>query len=84
MVMKHQIPDWVTRGKTIRELIRELQAFENQDQEVRISLDYGKTHHPISIVARTDAKYCVLENAEAYYSGEWQTFMDRDSTDEGQ
>jgi hypothetical protein len=77
MSTKHQIPDWVTRGKTIRELIAELTTFKDQDREVRISLDYADTHHPISIVEKHGAKYCVLVNAESYHEGEWQKFMDQ-------
>lgn len=56
-------PYWVTRGKTIRELIRELQTFENQDLEVRISTDDGKTHKPISILIEHQ-EYCLLKNSE--------------------
>ncbi len=56
-------PEWVTRGKTIRELIMELQTFENQDLEVRISLDSGETHKPISLVIKHGG-YCQLVNGE--------------------
>ncbi len=56
-------PEWVTRGKTIRQLITELQTFEDQDLEVQISLDEGKTHKPISIVGRY-GDYCLLVNSE--------------------
>jgi len=56
-------PEWVTRGKTIRGLIAELNSFENQELEVRISLDCGETHRPISLVGKF-GKYCVLLNAE--------------------
>lgn len=80
--MKKPIPEWVTRGKTIRELIRELQSFEDQDLEVRMSLEHGSSHgsnhHAISLVERRDGRYCVLTNAEAYYSGEWQSFGTED------
>jgi GT2 family glycosyltransferase len=69
---KRPVPEWVTRGKTIRELIRELQSFDDQDLEVRISVDYGSTHRAISIVGRHEGKYCVLTNAEDHYQGEWQ------------
>jgi hypothetical protein len=69
--MKREIPEWVTRGKTIRELIRELQSFEDQDQEVRISLDYGSTHCAVSLVGRLEGKYCGLMSAEDYYLNEW-------------
>ena len=56
-------PDWVTQGKTVRQLIEELQTFENQDLEVQISLDEGKTHKPISIVGKY-GDYCLLVNSE--------------------
>jgi hypothetical protein len=76
--LKYPVPEWVTRGKTIRQLIAELQAFENQDLEVRMSLDYGDTHSCISQVAMGDGgKYCVLMNAESYHENEWQTFKDQ-------
>jgi hypothetical protein len=64
--MKRRIernPEWVTRGKTIRQLIGELQTFENQELKVEISLDRGETHKPISLV-RKDGNYCVLANSE--------------------
>ena len=44
---------WETCGKTIRQLIQELKSFENQDLEIRISIDGGDTHHPISIITRS-------------------------------
>jgi hypothetical protein len=69
--MSNPLPEWVTRGKTIRQLIQELSTFENQDLEVRMSLDYGDTHHAISIVER-HGPLCLLVNAEAYYRGPWQ------------
>lgn len=56
-------PDWVAQGKTVRQLIEELQTFENQDLEVQISLDEGKTHKPISIVGKY-GDYCLLVNSE--------------------
>jgi len=61
------VPEWVTRGKSIRQLISELQTFEDQDSEVRISLDSGVTHHTISLVGRYGS-ICVLLNAEADYA----------------
>ena len=36
-------PDWITRGKTIKELIAELQSFEDQNLEVKLSLDDRET-----------------------------------------
>ncbi len=57
-------PDWVSRGKTIRQLIDELRTFEDLDLEVRISFDAGETHLPVSLVGRIEGK-CVL-----MYAGE--------------
>jgi hypothetical protein len=30
-VIKNKVPDWTVRGKTISQLIEELQSFEDQD-----------------------------------------------------
>ena len=79
--LRHPIPEWVTRGKTIRQLIEELQSFENQDSVVRLSLDYGDSHFGISIVQRID-DYCVLVNSEKYHQNEWQEFMDEQAGDD--
>jgi hypothetical protein len=78
---RHPIPEWVTHGKTVRQLIEELKSFGNQDQEVRISLDYGDTHHAISIVEHRNGKYCILVNAEEYYRTAWQELQDRGPDD---
>ena len=78
---KHEIPEWVTRGKTIRQLIAELQTFENQDVEVRISVNYGNTDRCVSIVEQR-GDYCVLVNSEDYHNNEWQTFMDEQDCNE--
>lgn len=56
-------PEWVTKGKTIRQLIEELQTFENQDLEVKISLDDGENCEPVRLVGR-DGNYCLLMNCE--------------------
>jgi len=56
-------PEWISKGKTIKELIAELKTFENQDLEVRISLDDGATNHPISLVGKY-GKFAVLLNCE--------------------
>jgi len=58
-------PDWVTRGKTIRQLIKELQSFENQDLLVEISLDGGDTHMPISAIGKY-GQLCLLVNSEIW------------------
>ena len=51
--------DWVTRGKTIRQLLLELRAFENQDMEVKILISDGGKPYPISLVGKLDG-CCVL------------------------
>jgi len=56
-------PKWVTRGKTIRQLIKELQCFEDQDLLVEISINDGKTSKPISLVSRSN-NVCLLMNCE--------------------
>ena len=45
-------PEWTYRGKTIANLIKELQSFEDQSLEVRISVDDGNTSVPISLVGK--------------------------------
>ncbi|HEY9102668.1 hypothetical protein [Chitinimonas sp.] len=57
-------PEWTSRGKTVAQLISELRTFENQDLEVRISLNQGDTSFPISLVAKVDGKYAVLKNCQ--------------------
>ena len=56
-------PEWITRGKSIRQLIKELQSFSDLDIEVRISVDGGETHKLISLVEKSEG-YCVLANCE--------------------
>ena len=56
-------PYWVTRGKTIKQLVSELRTFENQDLIVEISLDGGETSKPISLV-RKRGTVCMLVNSE--------------------
>jgi len=57
-------PAWASRGKTIKQLISELQSFEDQSLEVRISLDDGQTSLPISLVVKR-AGAAVLQNSES-------------------
>jgi hypothetical protein len=52
-------PTWTIRGKTIRHLVEELQTFEDQDLEVHISVDDGKTTRPISLVGKFKER-CLL------------------------
>jgi hypothetical protein len=51
--------DWMSRGKTIAQLITELQSFEDQGLLVELSVDDGATRHPISLVERS-AGACLL------------------------
>ena len=64
--LKKNHPEWVTRGKSIRQLIKELQSFENQDLEVRISVDDGDSHQPISLVGK-EGGYCLLVSCVSFY-----------------
>lgn len=56
--------DWESRGKSISQLIKELQSFENPDMEVRISINGGEASVPISLVTRYKGKFAVLQNCE--------------------
>jgi len=56
-------PEWMTRGKTIADLIAELRSFEDQTMEVRISLDDGRTHQPISLIVKQEGS-CVLVHTD--------------------
>jgi hypothetical protein len=55
--------DISNRGKTIRNLIQELQSFENQDLEVKISFDCGENSVGVGLVGKID-DCCVLMNCE--------------------
>ncbi|UVL86431.1 hypothetical protein LOY35_13000 [Pseudomonas sp. B21-028] len=54
-------PDWVGRGKTIKQLISELQYFESENLLVEISTDDGVTKMPISLVVKAGG-VCLLLN----------------------
>ena len=56
-------PEWVVKGKTISQLIEELQSFANQKLLVEISIDGGRTHKPISLVKKSEG-VCLLVNSE--------------------
>jgi hypothetical protein len=55
---------WTNRGKTVAGLIKELQSFEHQDMEVRISIDGGDSSIPISLVGKNEGEYALLMNCE--------------------
>lgn len=48
----------------MKELINELQSFEDQSLEVRISLDDGQTSLPISLVSKSSG-VALLKNSES-------------------
>ena len=56
--------DYTGRGKTVAGLIEELKTFENQQLEVRISLDGGETSLPISIIGKSENKYALIINCQ--------------------
>ena len=62
-MIKDKESDWINTGKTIRELIEELQSFDNLDIEARISFDGGDNHLPISLVGKSE-NYCLLINSD--------------------
>lgn len=55
---------WPSRGKTVAQLIQELQTFENQEIEVRISMDGGASSVPISLVGKVNGRFALLKNCE--------------------
>lgn len=57
-------PGWASRGKTVAQLIEELKTFENQQLEVRISVNGGLTSLPISILTKRENKYAMIENCQ--------------------
>lgn len=52
--------NWELRGKSIKQLIKELQSFEDQELEVMISLDSGDTLYPISLVGKIEGKSVLM------------------------
>lgn len=50
---------WERRGKTVRGLIEELQAFEDQDLRVEITFEPGAASFPISLVGNDGGK-CIF------------------------
>lgn len=57
------VAEWINRGKSIRQLIEELNSFEDQNLLVEMSLDAFQTSWPISLVGKSDGK-CLLMNFE--------------------
>lgn len=53
-------PEWITKGKSITQLIQELGTFEDQSLQVRLTFDGGETHKPVSILTRRDG-YAMIE-----------------------
>lgn len=46
------IIQWEDRTKTIKELIKELQSFEDQDLIVMVTNDEGKTFNSVKLVSK--------------------------------
>ena len=51
--------NWEKCGKSILELIKELESFEDKSLKVELSFDGGLTSKPISLVGKKDGK-CLL------------------------
>ena len=60
-----QNEDYTSCGKTISGLIEELKTFENQQLEVRVSIDGGLTSMPISILTKRENTYALIQNCQA-------------------
>lgn len=56
-------PEWIIQGKSIKQLIKELESFEDRNLLVEISFDDGETSKPISLVGKIDGK-CMLLSCE--------------------
>ncbi len=54
---------WRSVGKTIRQLIVELETFDDKDLVVEISIDGGESGKAISLVGKKDGK-CMLIHVE--------------------
>ena len=59
--MSDDVVRWESRGKTIQDLIKELESFEDRRLKVEISVDGGVTSSPISLVGKLNGK-CLLFN----------------------
>ena len=46
--------EWEARTKTIKQLIKELQSFENQELVVMVTNDEGKTFNSVKLVSKGD------------------------------
>ena len=55
-----QHPTWITKGKSITQIIQELRTFEDQTLEVRLTFDGGQTNKPVSILTRRNS-YAMIE-----------------------
>ncbi len=53
------------RKTTIKELIKQLSSFEDEDLEVVISIDDGETYKSLSLVGKIDGK-CALIYSNAF------------------
>lgn len=61
--------EWEARTKTIKQLIKELQSFENQELVVMVTNDEGKTFNSVKLVSmgfddnkphKSEKVYCAL------------------------
>ena len=60
---KNDKPDWINRGKTIKQLIKELQSFDDLNMEVKLSIDDGETEKAISLVEKKQG-VCLLVHCD--------------------
>ena len=61
--------EWEARTKTIKQLIKELQSFENQELVVMVTNDEGKTFNSVKLISKgfddnkphkSEKVYCAL------------------------
>ncbi|WP_286374609.1 hypothetical protein [Variovorax saccharolyticus] len=55
-------PTWVYQGKSVLQLIEEFGTFENQNQEVFISVDYGDSRKPAGSVRKRNGYYLLSQH----------------------
>ena len=57
-------PEWVYRGKSIRQLIKELRTFEDQNRTMLISINCGDSFFAVDLVKRSEASYLICNDPE--------------------
>jgi hypothetical protein len=53
-------PDWIYRGKSVRQLIQELHSFEDDTLEVMISVDKSQTRKPLKSLEHRNGRLLLI------------------------